>query len=177
LRPPVRLEHFKAGQAALVASWVLNEREALWLAPRTPPPITADKIRAWGGPENEQLVLATLTDDEAVASGGPSAGGETVAYGEVNVLPGEPGEYWLGHLIVAPRWRGCGLGRRLAQFLLQRAFAVHRARRISLIVFPDNHAAIRSYRAAGLRDAGYESHFFPASEQRASLLRMVAEAG
>ncbi len=159
-----RLEPFSARHADVIASWAGDPLEAFWLAPRTAPPLSPAKVIGWGGYGREQLIL-DHPDQPA-----------PVGYGEVNILPGAPGEYWLGHLVIDPNWRGRRLGTRLTALLLERAFTRHHAERVSLVVFQDNHAAIKSYRSAGMRDAGFERHYFGVYRRWALLLRMAASA-
>ncbi|MFO0839222.1 MAG: GNAT family N-acetyltransferase [Phycisphaerae bacterium] len=151
--------------AATVASWVTTRDEMFWLSPRSAPPITAETIRLnWARPGHEQLSLV----DEA---------GAQLAYGELNILDQQRAEYWLGHLIVDPRRRGQGLGKRLTLALLRRAEHIYAARRVCLVVFPENVAAVACYRAAGFRDEAYEPHEFPAYDERALMLRMDVRFG
>lgn len=160
--PALRLAPFSLRHAPLVASWVGGEQEAFWLAPRTPPPITAASVCAWQAPGRQGWVMHE--------DGGP----RPVAYGELNVLNVPRREHWLGHLIVDPQQRGRGLGTALTRLLVQRAFQVHGAALVSLVVFPENAPAIRSYRTVGLIEDGHELHHFPARGCQALLLRMVA---
>jgi RimJ/RimL family protein N-acetyltransferase len=162
LLPPLSLTAFDPACAAHVASWVRGSCEAHWLAPRTKPPLTAGKVRDWAGPGRDPLML--------VRPGQP----EPLAYGELNVLNERRREYWLGHLIVDPRHRGEGLGRRLTEMLLYRAFELRLARRVSLVVFTENRVAVACYRAAGMRDDGFETHYFPPYQRRVRLLRLTA---
>jgi RimJ/RimL family protein N-acetyltransferase len=159
----LQLRPFDPGRAVLVVSWVGGAQETRWLAPRSTPPLTAAKVRAWAGPGRDPLML--VAPDEP----------QPLAYGEVNVLNERRHEYWLGHLIVDPRRRGGGLGTRLTELLLQRAFGHHRARRVSLVVFPENAAAIACYRAAGMREDGFEVHYFTPYRRHERLLRFVAK--
>lgn len=158
----LRLTTFDLRYAERVASWVHGAQEAYWLAPRTKSPLTAAKVRRWARPGRNPLML--------VAPGQPAP----LAYGELNVLNEKRREYWLGHLIVDPQQRGCGLGRRLTELLLQRAFCHQGARLVSLVVFPQNEVAIACYRAAGMREDGFETHYFAPYRRRERLLRLVA---
>jgi RimJ/RimL family protein N-acetyltransferase len=157
----LRLTAFDDRHAARVVSWIRCPLEAYWLAPRTPPPLTTDKVRAWSKPGRNPFMLVELDTPEPVA------------YGELNELRRKQNEYWLGHVIVDPRRRGRGLGRQLTELLLHRAFHVCKAQRVSLVVFPDNLAAIATYRSAGMREDGHEVHYFAAYERRARLLRFA----
>lgn len=156
-----RLEPFESSAAELVASWIRSPQDAFWLAPRTPPPLGADKVRNWNRPGREPLLLRDLDADRLVA------------YGELNELNAERGEFWLGHLLVDPDQRGRGFGQRLTALLLDRAFTLRGARRISLVVFQENLGAIAAYRRAGMHDDGFETHYFPPYARRMRLLRMA----
>lgn len=160
----VRLEPFDPADAARVAAWVGSPQEAYMLAPRTVPPITPERVRGWAAPGVEAFALI-LND-----------GDQMIGYGELNVLNEKHREFWLGHLIVAPPQRGRGHGRRLTRLLLERAFELRGARRVSLVVFPENVAAIASYRAAGMYADGVEHHDLPPYHCRARLSRMAAES-
>lgn len=159
-----RLEPFHPRHADLVMSWVRDAREAYWIAPRTPPPLTADQVLNWQTPGHQPYLLYS------------SLRAMPVAYGELNMLGMGTARYWLGHLIVAADLRGKGLGQHLTRQLLEEAFLRRRAREVSLVVFPDNHQAIACYEKVGLRHAGFETHDFPAYKQRVRLVRMVARA-
>lgn len=159
-----RLERFEPDGASRIAGWVATPEEAYMLAPRTAPPITPARVIEWLVPGVEAFWLHLDGVDEPIG------------YGELNVLNERHREYWLGHLIVAPAYRGRGYGRELTRLLMERAFLIRGASRVSLVVFPDNHAAIASYRAAGLYPDGMEHHDLPPYHCRARLLRMAADS-
>ena len=156
------LRRFDCAHAALVADWVRTPQEAQWLAPRTKPPITAQTVLGWQAAGRQSYELA--------AAQSPTP----VAYGELNVLRQGRNEFWLGHLLVDPAQRGLGYGVELTRLLLDRAFLQHAARRVVLVVFPENAAAIAAYERAGMRRDGAETHYFPAYQQEVRLLRMEA---
>jgi len=160
--PVCRLVPFHPGYADLVLSWIQDAQEAYWLAPRTPPPLTASEVLHWQAPGRQAFML--------IEPGTPAP----LGYGELNILNAAARRYWLGHLIVAPARRGCGLGVQLTRLLLWEAFRRQGAREISLVVFPENRRAIACYEAAGLRADGHERHDFPAYGQQVNLLRMAA---
>ncbi len=163
--PACRLEPFHPGYADEVISWVRDEREALWLAPRSRPPLTASEVLNWQNAGHHSYLLVEKRD-----MGGP------VAYGELNELTGAARRYWLGHLIVADGRRGEGWGVELTRRLLWEGFSRRGARDITLVVFPDNQRAISCYKAAGMEPDGYEVHEFPAYGRRIRLLRMIARS-
>ena len=157
-----RLAPFHPGYADLVLSWIQDAQEAHWLAPRTPPPLSATKVLHWQAPGHQAFML--------IEPGAPAP----LGYGELNILNAAARRYWLGHLIVDPARRGRGLGVQLTRLLLWEAFCRQGAREVSLVVFPENRRAIVCYEAAGLRADGHELHDFPAYAQQVNLLRMVA---
>jgi ribosomal protein S18 acetylase RimI-like enzyme len=161
--PACRLEPFDPAYADTVITWVRDEREAFWLAPRNRPPLTADQVLGWQTEGHRAFMLVRP---------GQMA---PVAYGELNDLSGSPRRFWLGHLVVDPAERGRGYGIQLTRLLVWHAFSRCGARDVTLVVFPENRRAIASYRTAGLRDDGWETHTFPAYGRTARLLRMTAK--
>ena len=159
-----QLQAFEPRYADLVVSWVCGAREAYWLAPRTKPPLTAAKVLAWAGAGRTPLMLVSPEHPRPLA------------YGEVNVLNHGRCEYWLGHVIVDPRKRGRGLGRRLTEQLLLRAFRRYGARCVSLVVFPENETALACYRTAGMQEDGFETHYFPSYRRHERLRRLIARS-
>lgn len=157
-----KLRRFDPSCAPLIASWVTDALEAFWISPQTPPPLSAAAIRAWASPGRQQFVLAP--DDPQLP----------IAYGELNLLNAVRREYWIGHLVVDPALRGRGVGCRLVSKLLGHAFETHWARRVSLVVFPENVQAIRCYQRAGMRLDGREMHEFSAYGRRIEMVRMCA---
>lgn len=152
---------FHAEFATAIASWVRSDRELTWLAPRTLPPLTAAKVIAWGRDRANRILLW----DAAAAS--------PVGYSELNLMPNEKDHYWIGHFIVAPHLRGRGLGVRFVQAILDRAFHDLAASETSLVVFPDNTPAIRSYEHCGMKATGREIKYFRESRERHELIRMA----
>ena len=154
------LHPFLPEHADDIAEWIQDEQEAYWLAPRSRVPLNARRVIEWGDAEGERYVLQS------------GAGDVPLAYGEVNRLSRDPGTYWLGHLVVAPHARGHGYGQQLTKLLLDRGFG-RGARRITLVVFPDNELAIHAYERAGLKRDGYETHYFPIYRRNVRLIRMA----
>lgn len=153
-----RLEQPRTSYGALVASWVRDDRELYWLAPRTPPPLTEAKVHGWRKEGRRPLMLRDA--DDAV-----------IAYAELNLLDRTKQEYWIGHVLVDPARRGRGVGTLLTRILIARAANDLNAKLVSLVVFPENEAAIRSYRAAGMHESGRETHYFSSYRRHVSLLR------
>lgn len=159
-QPRYRLRPFAPEHAGLIASWAQDPVDAEWVAPRTPPPLTADKVLDWLHPGCQPFELAASTD------------APPVAYGELNLLRERRREYWLGHLIVDSQQRGKGLGALLTRLLIERALNWHAARRVTLVVFPENAAAVAAYQNAGMRLDGFETHYFEAYDREVQLVRL-----
>lgn len=156
---PYHLATFRTEHGQPVASWVASRDELFQVAPLTTPPLTAEKVRAWThGPERGYVYL--------------DAGGQPVAYGELNPMPSKPGALWVGHFMVAPRARSRNVGRRFLRDLLKEGFERRRAESVGLVVFPRNEAAIRCYRSVGFVDAGPQYRRFPGSWRRHELRYM-----
>ncbi|HKQ46935.1 MAG TPA: GNAT family protein [Phycisphaerae bacterium] len=178
------LSPFTPDFAPLVASWVRTAQELTWLAPGTPPPVTAEKVAAWGEDrKNRYLFWANSPSPyEGEGRGGVSSPSPTRAgvkadlpagYAELNEIPNQPAHLWIGHFLIDPSRRGRSLGVRFAQALLARAFVELAAREVVLVVFPDNKKAIRCYERAGMLQSGHERKFFKATNAEHQFLRMA----
>jgi RimJ/RimL family protein N-acetyltransferase len=144
------LAPFDPAKAALVASWAPTAHELFWLAPKTYPPLSAAKVIAWS--TEDACPMLFYRDSES----------EPLGYVELNPMPAEPRHLWMGHCVLDRDRRGEGLGRVMIALLLRLSFEHRRAHRVSLVVFPDNLAAIRCYRACGFEHAGTQNkHFYP----------------
>lgn len=152
---------FDAAHAARVASWVRTDRELAWLAPATPPPLTAEKVIAWGGQDRGRRFL--FWDD---SPSGPAG------YVELNPMLNDPRLMWIGHFVLDPARRGRSLGSRFAAALLATAFRHYRAAEVILVVNPENVAAVRCYELAGFMPTGRESKFFETTQREYTFLRM-----
>jgi RimJ/RimL family protein N-acetyltransferase len=159
--PLGRLQRFATADAEQLAGWI-TERESYWLAPRSRPPLTARTVISWGETEGERFMLL---DNDSIPIG----------YGEVNRLALQNNVYWLGHLIVNPQRRGQGYGRLLTRLLIDQALTYLAARRVTLVVFPENATAIACYEAAGMHRDGFETHFLPSYRRTVRLVRMAIE--
>jgi RimJ/RimL family protein N-acetyltransferase len=146
--------------APVIASWVRDDDELRRLAPSTPPPLTPEKVEAWRRDGGWPMLLF----DQRLP--------EPIGYAELNPMRGDPRHYWLGHVLIEPSLRGGGLGRAFVRLVLRFAETELGARRISLIVFPDNPAALACYRAVGFQAIREERHRFGRSSPRHRLLRM-----
>ena len=145
--------------APIVASWVRTEQELFWLAPRTPPPLSPSKVVGWTRQRGQAFLC--FADRESTPLG----------YGELNPLSAEPHHLWLGHVIVDPQRRGVGLGLRLTDALTRRAFHQFDAAKLSLVVFPENIAAVTCYRRLGFSQVADEYHRFDGRSGRFRMLR------
>jgi RimJ/RimL family protein N-acetyltransferase len=157
---PFYLSPFDRLMAPLIASWARSDHELFWLAPKTPPPLTAAKVVAWPGSSGAPMLMYT--------EGEP----QPLGYLELNPMPGELGHLWIGHCVVRPDTRSRGLGRRMVSLVLDQAFAFRNANRVSLVVFPENTAAVQCYRAAGFLDEGEQIKFFQTTGRQHDMIQM-----
>jgi len=154
------LRRYAPSDAAHVARWVRTPQELHQLAPAASWPLTPRIVHEWIRSDGHVFVLPVSPDD------GPAA------YGELNPMRDRSDHWWIGHLIVAPEQRGKGFGSRMVRLLLREAFDGIGANRVSLIVFPENKAAIRCYRSVGFREIGFEMHDFGDSRSQERLMRL-----
>ncbi len=101
----------------------------------------------------------------------PADGSGPIGYAELNPMSRDRRHLWIGHVLIDPDRRGQGLGRGLTQALINRAFRIEGANRLSLVVFPENATAVRCYESAGFTLRGEESQCFGPQRQRYRLLR------
>lgn len=160
---PCYLQAFDRLYAPRICGWVTDDAELFWLAPKTFPPLTASKVVAWPGVDGAPCLFMRDGAD------GP------LGYLEVNPMPLEPGHLWLGHCLLNPDHRGIGLGRRMVRLALQLAFERRGASRMSLVVFPENAAAVRCYRRVGFADVRDQVKYFHTTGRRHVMLEMTID--
>jgi len=162
---PYYLAPFDKVMAFVVAQWAQDDRELFWLAPKTTHPLTATKVVAWPGPDGQSILFH---QDDLV---------EPLGYLELNPMPGQTLHAWVGHCILRPEQRGMGLGTRMVRLALKVAFVRRRMNRVSLVVFPDNIAAIYCYRSVGFLDAGEQTKYFHRTGREHRMLQMTIDLG
>ncbi len=129
------------------------------LTPTTRPPLTATKVVAWTRAPDRAFLLFEAHRNEPCG------------YAEVNAMCVNEEHMWIGHVLLDPRVRGRGMGTAFTRLLVDAAFNSLGAERLSLIVFPHNEAAIRSYLRAGFTLRGDEYHRFGRVGRRYRMLR------
>ncbi len=156
----LELRPFDRLHAAPVASWVADEDELFRLAPGTAWPLTPAKVVGWVKPRGRALLLFE------------DRGDLPCGYAELNPLRNSPDQIWLGHLVLDPRLRGRGIGKRMTQLLIEAGLADPQIDRLVMVVFPDNHAAVSCYRAVGFRVTRRERHRFGPRPGDHAMLRL-----
>ena len=154
-----QIECFEAAHAEPISRWVASDHALFLLAPMTHPPLTPGKVTAWSCHADESLVLV-------------SSAIEVLAYGVLNQMRLSERQRWIGHLVVAPEWRGRGVGRRFVLALLERTFAIRDVDSVSLVVCPWNGPAVRCYQQLGFEQIGIQRRCFLESLIRHDLLEM-----
>lgn len=159
----IELIPFSTEVAPTVASWVSDDLSLLWLAPRTPPPLTPRKVLDWQAVGRTALLAYVRGEDVPCA------------YAEINAMKSKPYELWLGHIIVAPQRRSRGIGSLVVDLLLDHAFESFGAQKISLVVFPENLPAIRCYKRCGFAVTREECHRFRRGGPKCRMWRLDIE--
>ncbi len=157
---PYYLCGFDPLMAPMLATWVKDAKELFWLAPSTVPPLTAAKVLNW---QNTDVSAMVLHRDQTT---------EVLGYLELNLMPSQTRHLWMGHCIIRPERRGCGLGRLMVGLAIEDAFGRRQAESVSLVVFPDNVAAVECYRSVGFVTVGEQFKEFQGSTQTHRMLRM-----
>jgi len=169
---------FESRWAGVVAGWVRSEEELRLLAPSTPWPLTAGKVLRWQRPGGRAMVLVRNEAADIVPISGTHSRGsivgpdEPLGYGELNRMRSRLDHWWLGHVILRPDCRGRGWGHWFAKTLICEGLEVLGAVKISLVVFPENTAAVECYLGAGFRIAGTERQQLVSGAPARKLLRM-----
>ncbi|MCK4659651.1 MAG: GNAT family N-acetyltransferase [Phycisphaerae bacterium] len=158
----LHLRRFLSLYAETVAGWVADDQELFWLAPSTEAPLTADKVLGWARKAGHPFLLCT-GDDEC-----------PIGYAELNPLRRRRDHLWVGHVIVAPAWRGHGVGVLFMRMLLEHAYNDLRANQVSLVVFPNNHAAIQCYLRVGFTSREEQYHKFGRPAKSYRMLHLVS---
>ena len=154
------LRPFCFDQAAVVAGWAATPADLFILAPATPPPLTAEKVRAWTSERDTPLLLF------------PVGGNAPVGYAELNVMAHDARNLWIGHLIVPRPLRGQGIGDLFMQHLLRRAFEENRAHSVNLVVFPENEIAVHCYLKCGWRKDSIHCKTFEHRSGKYKMMKM-----
>ena len=170
-----RIAAFDGLWAGMVATWVRSKPELFWLAPRTEPPLTASKVRDWRRPGGYPLMWVPAGGVELPVPAEGTGDASPIGYAELNPMRGRLDQYWMGHVLLQPASRGCGLGVRFVAALLDWARDDLRAERVSLVVFPNNAPAIACYRRVGMTLVGEEYHTLPRMRSKCRLLRFERE--
>ena len=157
---PYYLCSFDPLMAPILATWVKDAKELFWLAPSTSPPLTAAKVLNW---QNTDVSAMVLRRDQTT---------EVIGYLELNLMPSQTRHLWMGHCIIRPERRGCGLGRLMVGLAIEDAFVRRQAESVSLVVFPDNLAAVECYRSVGFVTVGEQFKEFQGTSQTHRMLRM-----
>jgi hypothetical protein len=85
---------FSPSFAPLIVPWVQTEQELTWLAPGTAPPLTAEKVVAWGKSGDRRFLFWK--------AGFPAP----LGYAELNNMLERPDQMWIGHFLMEPAHSG-----------------------------------------------------------------------
>jgi [ribosomal protein S18]-alanine N-acetyltransferase len=136
----------EANDYVAIASWIPNAAAGLrWAGPRLAFPFSASDLPTLlavpGGGESSY----SLIDESGIPCG----------FGQHWVL--QPGNVHLGRIIVAPGFRGRGLGRVLCQQLVSAGLRATSATAVTLRAYRDNAVAVGLYASLGFIEVTEES--------------------
>lgn len=154
------LRPFDPLYAPVVATWIQSPLQLRWLAPRTPFPLTPAKVVNWTRKTGEAYLL--FQPQKSIPCG----------YGELNPMKDDLTHLWIGHVVIDVEQRRRGLGRRLTELLTRKAFTDLGARKISLVVFPENKPALDCYLQCGFKVIAEEFQRFHDASTPQRMIRL-----
>ncbi len=154
------LRPFDPLYAPIVASWIQSPTQLRWLAPRTEFPLTPFKVVNWTRKSGQPFLF--FQPDESSPCG----------YGELNPMKDDPSHQWIGHVVIDIERRRQGLGLQLTHLLTRKAFLEFSARKLSLVVFPDNKPALDCYLQCGFRIIAEEFQRFDSKTPPQRMIRL-----
>lgn len=161
----LRLRPFIRQDADAVCGWFRDEKAfQLWSAGKLSGfPLQAEELNAYYDRNADGSLWAfTAFDEEG------TAGHVMMRYLDENRQ-----EIRLGLIVVDKNRRGRGYGREMVSMAARYAFDYAGARRVTILVFLENPAAIRCYEACGFRmTAGREPEKFPCMGEEWKLAEM-----
>jgi len=129
---------------AELASWIGNATDcARWAGPQLPFPFTVAAL--------SELLQVAEGESWAMAD----AAGRLLGFGQFWLRP--TGTVHLGRIIISPHWRGHGGAKALCSWLMATARERHGERTVTLRVYRDNPAALRTYLQLGFTAVEPES--------------------
>jgi RimJ/RimL family protein N-acetyltransferase len=163
----IRLLPFEREDCERLLSWVDDSPEFLvqWAGTRFTYPLTLDQLEAYWesaqGNETDRLIFKAVNEC-----------GEVVGHIELSLIDHVHRSAHVSRVLVAPAWRGKGIGRQLIREILRVGFEELHLHRIDLGVFDFNHSAIRCYEQAGFVREGLLRECRKVGDRYWNLVRM-----
>ncbi|GJM25970.1 MAG: hypothetical protein DHS20C16_23850 [Phycisphaerae bacterium] len=154
------LRPFDPLYAPVVAAWIRSPLQLRWLAPRTQFPLTAAKVVNWTRKTGEAFLL--FRSQESIPCG----------YGELNPMQGDASHLWIGHVVIDIERRRQGLGRQLTELIIRKAVSELGAKKVSLVVFPENKPALDCYLQCGFKVVAEEFQRFDKTSAPQRMIRL-----
>ncbi len=154
----LRLSHRPVAPADIetVCRFVQDAHELFFLFPKATFPLTPDQL---------QGAIAQRTDSTVVEADGAVAAFANFYRWQTD------GQCAIGNVIVAPAYRGRGVGRYLIEQMVARAFAAYNAAEIRISCFHENVAGLLLYTKLGFRPVAIEERPGP-SGRRLALIHL-----
>lgn len=149
----LRLRPFRKSDAKEIITWIRDEEAFYkWSAGRLGTfPLSEQRFLAEnaGKEEDDRYFPFTAFDENGLAGF------------FIMRIPGESDrDLRMGFIIVNPKIRGKGYGKKMLTLAFKYAFEIYGAERVSLGVFENNPAAYHCYQSVGLRESG-EAELYP----------------
>ncbi|MGJ8525430.1 Acetyltransferase [Halomonadaceae bacterium LMG 33818] len=156
---PIRLLPFEEHHFDLLMSWITSrEAHVFWTGPLVPYPLTHAVLKETLDESRAQLPVRHCWMAE-------DSDGQLIGHLEL-VLDWENQVGRLARVIVAPDHRGKGYASHMVKQVLEHAFVRDGLKRVELNVYPQNSAAVKTYRRLGFREEGIRRSSAQVGNQR-----------
>lgn len=87
-------------------------------------------------------------------------------------MQGDASHLWIGHVVIDIERRRQGLGRQLTELIIRKAVSELGAKKVSLVVFPENKPALDCYLQCGFKVVAEEFQRFDKTSAPQRMIRL-----